>query len=463
VDGLSRVLRALGQAVARTAQYLGPLLRDALVYVWRMGADLAHGPQFLWRRWQVRRRPETAGDFAAWRGSFGERRAARWAHWRALTTGRRMAVRAATVGLALVLFVAARAPWTKPTFDASSAAAVDSSSTATTSLAPTSSVPAPENIAQGIERMRSAIARASSGQELFLADGPVVPLGPNERWNGFRVGAPAVVREGDARYQLWYRGCRLHGIDHSCAIGRATSSDGLEWTTTADPVLTPSEGSDEFDLGSIAVVRANETYFMWYSLWPDRFDGRPMSELFLATSADGARWEDHGRVLTSEEPMVALQPSVVHDGRQFHLWFVDSRLDVKGVQPEKEGGPFLRHFTSSDGRTFQEQPEFHLGPLGRGRIRMSVARERDGSYRAFYFGRVAGKDEVSTSVGWLASADGSDWRIVSTRPVATSSLGSGVEYVSDATAMRTGSGSLVWFVTAYPGGRQDIRAAFFKE
>ena len=374
-----------------------------------------------------------------------------------------MAVRAASVALALVLFVAARAPWNEPTSEASSASAADSSSTATTPLAPASDVSAPVNIAQGIVRMRSAIARASSGQELFLADGPVVALGPNERWNGFRVAAPAVLREGDSRYRLWYRGCRLHGIDHGCAIGHATSTDGLEWTTTAEPVLTPPEGSDEFDLGWIAVVRVNDKYFMWYSLWPDRFDGRPMSELFLATSADGTRWEDHGRVLVSEEPMVAIQPSVVYDGRQFHLWFVDNRLDVKGEEPVKEGGPFLRHFTSSDGRTFQEQTEFHLGPLERGRIRMSVARESDGSYRAFYFGRVAGKDDVSTSVGWLVSADGSGWRIASTRPVMASSLGSDVEYVSDATAMRTGSGSLAWFVTAYPGGRQDIRAAFFKE
>lgn len=305
--------------------------------------------------------------------------------------------------------------------------------------------------------------RASSGETLFLAEGPVVALGSSERWNGFRVAAPAVLRGGDSRYRLWYRGCQLHGIEHGCAIGHATSTDGLEWTTSAEPVLVPPDGSDEFDLGSIAVVRVNDKYFMWYSLWPDRFDGRPMSELFMATSADGTRWEDHGRVLTSQEPMVAVQPSVVHDGRRFHLWFVDSRLDVKGEQPVKEGGPFLRHFTSSDGRTWQEQAEFHLGPLERGRIRMSVARESDGSYGAFYFGRVAGRDAVSSSVGWLVSADGSDWRIASTQPVAASSLGSDVEYVSDATAMRVASGALVWFVTARPGGRQDIRAAFFKE
>jgi hypothetical protein len=458
---LSRALGAIGQGLLGAGRYLGPLLRDTLVYAWKTSADLFGAGQWLWRRWQVRRRPETGRQFAAWRESFDYRRTARWAPWRALTTRRRMERRAATLALALALFGVARTSRDRPS---SSSAWPSTDETVSPVTMPAPGVDgAAIDRSQAVERMRSDMARATAGEVSFLADIPVLALGSSERWNGFRIAAPAVLRDGDSVYRLWYRGCRLHGIDHGCAIGYATSADGLEWTASPEPVLVPANGSDEFDLGSIAVVRASSRYFMWYSLWPDRFDGRPTSELYVATSADGTRWEDHGRVLASEEPMVAVQPSVVHDGGRFHLWFVDSRRAAKDTHDVRETAPFLRHFTSPDGRAWQEQAEFAVGPLDRGRMHVSVARDTDGSYRAFYFGRAVGTDSVSSSVGWLVSADGSDWRLASTTAVPPRALGGDVEYVSDATAVRVAAGTLVWFVAAREGGRQDIRAAFLKE
>jgi len=160
---------------------------------------------------------------------------------------------------------------------------------------------------------------------------------------------------------------------------------------------------------------------------------------------------------------VFVQPSVIHDGQQFHLWFVDSRLESDDRNELKESAPFLRHFVSPDGRAWQAQASFPLGPLDHRPGRLSVSRETDGSYRAFYSSRTPGADAVSSSVGWLVSSDGSTWRVASTTPVDARSLGTDVEYVSDATAVRVANGALVWFVAAHPGGRQDIRAAFFKE
>jgi hypothetical protein len=288
--------------------------------------------------------------------------------------------------------------------------------------------------------------------------------GPSESWNGFRVAAPAVLRD-NGRFRMWYRGCRLHGFEHDCAIGHATSTDGLEWTPLPEAVLVPAEGTDEFDLGWIAVVRANDTYFMWYSVAPDEFKSRPTSVLNLATSGDGLRWQDHGRVLTTSERTVSVQPSVVHDGTRFHLWFADSRRDVDSGYEMRDGGPFLRHFTSQDGRSWQEAGECPIGPLGLGRVRLSVTRESDGSYRSFFFSRVDDEatGDVLSSVGWLASHDGTAWRIANSTPVTVSSLGSDVRQITDAAGLRVEAGVLAWFVTEREDARLDIRAAFYKE
>ena len=423
------LVRGLWSAILRLTLYLAPLLRDALVHLWRIGLDAADGAQYLWRRWRAGRQPDTATRLDAWRRSMRERRALRWAPWGTLTSVRRVEVRAASVALVLIALVVARA-----SSDRESPAAAASP---------------------------SAI---DSAPEPTRAPSPGLTPGASESWNGFRVAAPAVLREGDG-FRLWYRGCRLHGVEHDCAIGHASSTDGLQWTTTEDAVLVPSDDVDEFDLGWIAVSHVGDTYFLWYSVAPDEFDSRPTSVLHLATSDDGLRWLDHGRVLTTEERTVPVQPSVVHDGSRFHLWFSDTRRRVDNGYEVPDGGPFLRHFTSQDGRSWQEAGEHPMGPLGLGRVRMSMTRETDGSYRGFFFSRVEDDStgDVASSVGWLTSADGIAWRIDNKKAVTTSALGSDVRQITDAAGLRVPAGVLAWFVIEREDDRLDIRAAFYKE
>ncbi len=459
--GASGALQAVWRFVLRAARYLGPLLRDALVWLWRILLDLVAGVQFTIRSWKARRHPDKASSFEAWRASLRERRAARWAPWRALPLGRR-----AAVGLAAVLLVFSAAWFSR----AGSPAPSPEASDAATDVRPPAiscvepSVTPAFDVSAAAARMRSEIERASSGQWVFLSEGPVLAPGPSASWDGFFIASPVVLREDEGRYRMWYRGCRLYGREHGCAIGHATSSDGLEWKRDSGPVLVPSEGADEFDLGGIAVVRAKDTYFLWYSVAADYFDRRPTSLLYLATSTDGLRWQDHGRVFAATEQLPQfIEPSAVYDGQQFHLWFVDSLVVFDGAENEEPppDGPFLRHLTSSDGRTWEDAGQFPLGPIDRGRVRVSVTREDDGSYRAFYFGRVP--EGTAAAVGWLLSADGNDWRLASTLPVVGPSLGSDVQGAPTATALRDAAGMRVWFVTERSGGRQEVRAAFYKE
>jgi hypothetical protein len=458
--GLSGALQAVWRFVLRVARYSGPLLRDALVWLWRILLDVAGGLPFAWRWWKARRQPDTVSAFEAWRASLRERRAARWAPWRTLPPARR-----ATVGLAAVLLVLSAAWLIRAR---SSVPSPGTPATAADLSPPPIAGPEPSatpafDVSAAAARVRAEIERAPSGQWVFLSEGPVLAPGPSGSWDGFRVASPVVLPEDEHRYRMWYRGCRLHGREQGCAIGHATSSDGLEWKQDESPVIVPSEGADEFDLGGIAVVRANGTYFLWYSVAADYFSKRPTSPLYLATSADGLRWQDQGRVFAAAEQLPRfVEPSAVYDGQQFHLWFVDSMLVFEGAEKnEPPDGPFLRHLTSADGRTWQDAGQFPLGPIDRGRVRVSVTRENDGSYRAFYFGRLPGG--TAAAVGWLLSADGNDWRLASTMPVDGPSLGDDVQGAPTATGLRDATGVRVWFVTERSGGRQEIRAAFYKE
>jgi hypothetical protein len=65
VDRESRP-RAVLQVVLRFARYLGPLLRDALVCLWRMLLDLVAAMQLGWRWLVSRRTPAGVGAFEAW-------------------------------------------------------------------------------------------------------------------------------------------------------------------------------------------------------------------------------------------------------------------------------------------------------------------------------------------------------------------------------------------------------------
>jgi hypothetical protein len=332
---------------------------------------------------------------------------------------------------------------------------------------PETSQPAPTGasptMASAAARMKSAMASAPAHGWVFLSEGPVLAPGPPAAFDGFYVSNPAIVREDDRHYQAWYRGCRLHGRTHDCAIGHAVSPDGLVWNADDRPALVPLEGADEFHLGGMAVVRVDGTYYLWYSVEANSFSSRSSSPLYLATSHDGSQWTQHGRVLTATEQLPRyIEPTVVHDGRQFHLWFVDSMVVFEG--PEKKqppDGPFLRHLTSADGRAWQDAAQFPLGPIDRGRVKVSVARDREGSYRAFYFGRLPGSG--AAAIGWLLSADGNEWRVASTVPVNVRALGDDVRDVPYVTGLRDGTGVRMWFVTQRTGGRQEVRAAFYKE
>jgi predicted outer membrane repeat protein len=92
-------------------------------------------------------------------------------------------------------------------------------------------------VGEGTGAPGAQIGYAWSSDGLTWTKSPANPVlvGKTGYWEESAVAYPAVIAEGPASYNLWYRG----GDNAQLAIGQATSTDGLNWTKYDDnPVLT---------------------------------------------------------------------------------------------------------------------------------------------------------------------------------------------------------------------------------
>ena len=456
------VLGTIARGLWRAAVYLGPLLLAAAAYLGRLAVDAVHGVRVLLLDRRKRKAPERAADFDQIRENLRAGRAARWAAWRALPAQRRLAVRAASVAVLLAIVAILRARHLTPSPLASSQAAQDIQPTPSFG-ALRQSTPAPTvDLSAAAARFEKDARAAAPGQWAFLTEGPVLAPGPRGDFDDFTIASPWVLREvegGTTRYRMWYRGCYFRGRDRGCAIGHATSSDGIRWQKTKGPVMVPADAVERRQLHGVTVARAGDKYFLWYSVAPDLSGPRRSSTLHLATSADGLRWEPAGQVLSaSEQAHYALEPSALYDGRQFHLWFLDSlqHFEKYDFRPQ-EGAPFLMHFTSADGRTWEESGRFPLGPMGLERFRVTVEARPDAGFQAMFF------EDYNDQWGRLVSADGNAWELDNSAKTALDrrSIAESLDRVTGAAGLEMPGGTLVWLVTTSSrAGREEIRVGF---
>lgn len=135
----------------------------------------------------------------------------------------------------------------------------------------------------------------------WTADDELVLIpGPEGAWDAEAVRHPAVVRDDDGLFRLWYTGVGANGA----AIGLATSTDGIDWmkhddpTTTdrahgdSDPVLEAADDASAWDSGHVhqpRVVAEADGFTMLYTAVES--DTRPAAQAHgLAVSADGLTW-----------------------------------------------------------------------------------------------------------------------------------------------------------------------------
>lgn len=113
-------------------------------------------------------------------------------------------------------------------------------------------------------------------------EAPVLEPGDDDSWRSAKVGTPAVLRDDDGRWRMWFTGTD-GGL--TSGIGHATSQDGVTWEVDEQPVFTGGQDWDNGDVGTSRVVRLDDEYVLVY----DR-QSRGGGPIGLAFSEDGLSW-----------------------------------------------------------------------------------------------------------------------------------------------------------------------------
>jgi predicted GH43/DUF377 family glycosyl hydrolase len=157
-------------------------------------------------------------------------------------------------------------------------------------------------------------------------------------WSQDGVIPGGVIKENGV-FKMWFNG----GIgpvanplpSSRWSVGLATSSDGIHWTSSDEPVLQHGTNGD-FDRDNAlcgTVMKTSTSYEMWYS-GSYKDGGSSRSSIGYATSLDGITWEKH-----ESNPVLSFQPAesksgnasslgdafysphVVFDGSKYNMWF----------------------------------------------------------------------------------------------------------------------------------------------
>lgn len=189
------------------------------------------------------------------------------------------------------------------------------------------------------------------------ANNPVI-VGDGTKWYGTQLWAPRVVKV-DSVFHIYF------GSNGSKVTGHASSSDGVNWTLTATPVLEKG-GITDWDGGKVSpvdVLHDTSGFKMWYNGNDVNLNGA----VGYATSDDGINWtkSDHNPIL---EPQAAgkwdsdpafYAGSVVYNGKFYYMQY----LGNDGTKYSQIGRAY-----SLNGeywlRVTKDEPEVAYGPTG---------------------------------------------------------------------------------------------------
>ena len=137
-------------------------------------------------------------------------------------------------------------------------------------------------------------------------------------WDEGTTEGASVIRE-NGQYKMWYTG----GPENALKIGYATSPDGMNWTKhPGNPVIIP--GSDPWESGGVAypmVLAVAGGYIMWYT----GFSSNDVGKIGRATSTDGINWQKdtvHNPVVSPEPDIMGIYSgSVVKSGNKHYMYY----------------------------------------------------------------------------------------------------------------------------------------------
>jgi beta-1,2-mannobiose phosphorylase / 1,2-beta-oligomannan phosphorylase len=133
---------------------------------------------------------------------------------------------------------------------------------------------------------------------------PIFLPNPTSEWECYNVFNPGVLYH-DRLFHMYYR---AQGLDWVSRIGYAVSPDGVHWNRLRDPILGPSNASDDRGLEDPRVVEIEGTFYMTYTAYGSQFTG-PGKPTHLgggilpmvARSTNLLTWERLGAIVQGED------------------------------------------------------------------------------------------------------------------------------------------------------------------
>ena len=307
-------------------------------------------------------------------------------------------------------------------------------------------------------------AGAAWGQDLTLHPTWVLE-GEDGSFTQQGVGKPSVVWDG-TRFVMYFDtwsnedpgDCEGDRPLHS--IGRATSTDGVEWQLHPSPVLSPGASSlTTCGMSDPAVVYHDKTWHLFFKAWTDQAVAQP--GIGHATSSDGVTFtvdpslavsfSDWGEWTDMGHPSVVLFADEDDRDWTWSMWL--SRLKTDGT------GDILLATSQDGGATWstRDKPVLKPGTFEwyANRVR-SPAAECDPSESYPYLLYFGGEADESQSLGVGTSKTGDDWYA---DPDALLTWTSEREW-TEIDALRLGDDTLVWFVDPAPDGTDRIGMAY---
>ncbi len=175
---------------------------------------------------------------------------------------------------------------------------------------------------------------------------PVLVAGSATAWDDAGVSNPSVLFDNGI-YKMWYT-----GVTNSIyQIGYATSSDGIAWIKYAtNPVLVP-DVSNPWEMTSVRdphVIKTNGQYIMYFSA-RGATGPNNIYQIGRAVSSDGINWikEQTNPILTpgtypSWDAVYVMDPSVHFNGQNYQMWYVGTTGNISKIG----------YATSADGVTW---------------------------------------------------------------------------------------------------------------
>jgi predicted GH43/DUF377 family glycosyl hydrolase len=247
-------------------------------------------------------------------------------------------------------------------------------------------------------------------------DNPI--LSPGEGGSSSEEGFPFIyLMKVDNVYHAWVT--ESDGMHDQIVF--ATSIDGIDFNLSADPALTPTNGSSYFDSEGVfgaCVLEVGDTYYMWYNGYNTQPYFLGPLRTGLATSTDGINWTRY-----SDNPVLELGApgswdsywayvnSVLYENGLFKMWYTGANnsglcrvgyaTSTDGIIWEKyAGNPVLQGAPGNwDQANNQNGRVIHTGNL----------------YEMWYNGNAGGANNFQ--IGYATSLDGINWEKFENKPV----------------------------------------------